>query len=965
LLLLTFFILLGSVESTNGSGYLTYYASNYNILEGTRLYGSVPSSVTNVDDDYFAVASVGTDTSVVTYNPTGYTLLGSTSWTSGTLSNLISNDGVHMVFSSYFSGSDIEYYVDNNTSNVDSITGKGAHSNFTAQQYTPDSVYDTLTEEDTSGAEEILNLYVNADDENKTEWSRAGTNPYLDAIDYNASYVYVSGNNKVVGDFGFTDSGKSTETISSVTVQLYAKQSLVGNNLEVFVWNSSVWTSLGVQGTPSSWDWMNWTATAILNTWTKIDGAKIYIRSRAPSVTFEVDCARLQVDYTPPNYELDLEVQWTAVNYNQEKEELCVYPGTLGNEDLRIDYWNGSSWISLFTDLTANSWNNVSVSLTGATFTMRFKGGMESSDATQDTWNIDAVLLHAWTNQYMSEVEFTGSSNTYSWEQLDWTFASAWTTASVSVTIQLYNYALGDYPISGNGFIAYTSNAIADTDETKTLTITTDHQHFRDSSGNWKIKVKGAKTTATQFDFKADWCKLELTHWSEYKVSTEFLFSTMTSNTTQLNFTVVNHYSIAGVGVTIQVWNYSASAWATSGEAYLEYTSSGTNEIKLLSINTNPQFHTSNGNAKIKITGVSSTTTQYQQEINQIKLVYSYAVDSPIHDVATINVTASATDVVSGQVINITVVVKNNGTVTETFNVTLFYNETAIETETVTNLAPGDQKTLGFTWNTTGVAEGSYGIRAEADSVSEEANKNNNVYTGPLIRVATKTSLQPFNWAILCALLVVFGIVSLSAVKLLGKKRTKPPVEKKTPKLSGWQQMVGKTMLLEIDQTSDYQKVLSSFVSEVKNSDEPLFIVTNENSTLHSEFSGDHNVRFLLLTSKASSPQPLNEKETYLPADDLSALLHSCEEIKKTAAATTEKTVNLLFDNLSDIILRCGFERTYKFARSLLKEISSPKTRVLFLFNPATHDQTIISSIRELFHINLAYANGMEKVETL
>jgi len=385
----------------------------------------------------------------------------------------------------------------------------------------------------------------------------------------------------------------------------------------------------------------------------------------------------------------------------------------------------------------------------------------------------------------------------------------------------------------------------------------------------------------------------------------------------------------------------------------------------LLSINTNPHFHTSNGNAKIKITGVSSTTTQYQQEINQIKLVYSYAVDSPIHDVATINVTASATDVVSGQVINITVVVKNNGTVTETFNVTLFYNETAIETETVTNLAPGDQKTLGFTWNTTGVAEGSYGIRAEADSVSEEANKNNNVYTGPLIRVATKTSLQPFNWAILCALLVVFGIVSLSAVKLLGKKRIKPPVEKKTPKLSGWQQMVGKTMLLEIDQTSDYQKVLSSFVSEVKNSDEPLFIVTNENSTLHSEFSGDHNVRFLLLTSKASSPQPLNEKETYLPADDLSALLHSCEEIKKTAAATTEKTVNLLFDNLSDIILRCGFERTYKFARSLLKEISSPKTRVLFLFNPATHDQTIISSIRELFHINLAYANGREKGETL
>ena len=957
--------MLGSVESTNGSGYSTYYASNYNILEGTYLYGSVPSSVTSVDADYFIVTSVGTDTSVVAHNPTGYTLLGSTSWVSGTVSNLTSNDGGHMVFSSYFSGSDIEDYVDNNTSDVDSITDKGAHSNFTAQQYAPDSVYDTLTEENTSGETGVLNLYVNADDENKTGWSRAGTNPYLDAIDYNTSYVYVSGNNMLVGDFGFTDSGKSTETISSVTVQLYAKQSLVDNNLEVFVWNGSVWTSLGLQGTPSSWDWMNWTATAELNTWTKIDGAKIYIRSRVASGTYEVDCARLQVDYTPTNYELDLEVQWTAVDYNQENEELCVYPGTLGNEDLRIDYWNGSSWISLFTDLTANSWNNVSVSLTGATFTIRFKGGTESSDATQDTWDIDAVLLHAWTNQCTSEVEFTGSSNNYGWKQLNWTFASAWTTASVSVTIQLYNYTLGDYPISGNGFIAYTSNAIANTDETKTLTITTDHQHFRDSAGNWKIKVKGVKTTTTQFDFKADWCKFEPTYWSEYTVSTEFLFSTMTSNTTQLNFTVVNQYNIAGVGVTIQVWNYSGSAWATSDEAYLKYTSSGTNETKLLSINTNPQFHTSNGNAKIKITGVLSTTTQYQQEINQIELVYSYMVDSYIHDVATINVTASATDVVSGRVINITVVVKNNGTVTETFNVTLFYDETAIGTKTVANVAPGDQKTLGFAWNTTGVAKGSYRIRAEADLVSEETNKNNNAYTGPLIRVATQTSLQPFDWAILYALLVVFGVVFLLAVKFLGKKRTKPYIEKKTDKLSGWQQMVGKTMLLEIDPKSDYQKVLSSFVSEVKNSDELLFIVTNENSTLHSTFSGDHNVRFLLLTSKASSPHPINEKETYLPASDLSALLHACEEIKKIAAATTEKTVNLLFDNLSDIILTCGFERTYKFTRLLLKEISSPRTRVLFLFNPAAHDQAVSSSIRDLFHINLAYANGGEKVETL
>lgn len=38
-------------------------------------------------------------------------------------------------------------YVDNNISDVDSSDDKGSHSNFSAQQYSPDSEYDTLTEE--------------------------------------------------------------------------------------------------------------------------------------------------------------------------------------------------------------------------------------------------------------------------------------------------------------------------------------------------------------------------------------------------------------------------------------------------------------------------------------------------------------------------------------------------------------------------------------------------------------------------------------------------------------------------------------------------------------------------------------------------------------------------------------------------------------------------------------------------
>jgi len=118
---------------------------------------------------------------------------------------------------------------------------------------------------------------------------------------------------------------------------------------------------------------------------------------------------------------------------------------------------------------------------------------------------------------------------------------------------------------------------------------------------------------------------------SEHTVSTEFLFSSMTKNTpTQLNFTVVSEYDIASVSVTIQVWNYSASPqeYVNSGQGYDTYSSSGSNQTRYLNITTNPQFYTSNGNAKIKITGVKATPTQYLQKINQVKLVYSYSYSS-------------------------------------------------------------------------------------------------------------------------------------------------------------------------------------------------------------------------------------------------------------------------------------------------------------------------------------------------
>jgi hypothetical protein len=97
----------------------------------------------------------------------------------------------------------------------------------------------------------------------------------------------------------------------------------------------------------------------------------------------------------PVNYELDLEVQWLAADYDEANEWLCIHGGAMGAEDLRVDVWNGTNWIIIFSDLESG-WNSINVSsyLTSHAFKIRFRA---SSDATQHSWEIDATFLHVWS----------------------------------------------------------------------------------------------------------------------------------------------------------------------------------------------------------------------------------------------------------------------------------------------------------------------------------------------------------------------------------------------------------------------------------------------------------------------------------------------------------------------------------------------------------------------------------------
>jgi len=99
-----------------------------------------------------------------------------------------------------------------------------------------------------------------------------------------------------------------------------------------------------------------------------------------------------------------------------------------------------------------------------------------------------------------------------------------------------------------------------------------------------------------------------------------------------------------------------------------------------------------------------------------------------IRDVAVTNIVLSRTWTYPGWPVNITVTVKNNGNASETFNVCTYYDSHVIGTITVNDLASNEERDIIFEWDTTGVAEGNYTIKAEAEHVPYEVNTSDNTF---------------------------------------------------------------------------------------------------------------------------------------------------------------------------------------------------------------------------------------------
>ena len=194
-------------------------------------------------------------------------------------------------------------------------------------------------------------LYVDNFDATWSQWNlNSGSSPYLDAID--SSYVADNQASARVGTFTFADTSVSSSYITSVNVSIYTKQTdsdtPANERVTIALWDGTSWNSLGYVVPATTYGWIIKDATAILNTITKINGAKIYLNhSRIDnSGTVYVDCAKIDFSYEIRN--------WFTIE---------TWYGTLQT----ANYYTVETW---FGTLQCIAWNFVEAWITGHQFTI-------------------------------------------------------------------------------------------------------------------------------------------------------------------------------------------------------------------------------------------------------------------------------------------------------------------------------------------------------------------------------------------------------------------------------------------------------------------------------------------------------------------------------------------------------------------------------------------------------------------
>jgi hypothetical protein len=297
--------------------------------------------------------------------------------------------------------------IENNACNEDGQASKGQESNFVNCQDFSDGDYMTLVEQDYPSGVVNEDLDVDGYTATSTRWSKTAPEPYLNSD--GSGNIYTDKNGRLDRWYTFADTSETGSGYEAIIYVDFDGSDGVAD-VEYYVeWNGDDTPEYVGTFTNPTTTVMNTGVIAGLDTATEINAARIgfkRIGSGTPATI--IDYAYINITKSATNYELDLEYNWTTANFSREIKTICidVHSHTGGIEPLLLMYWNTvtSGWVLLDNDIDTG-WNNITVSgMIDATYGIRLVDSDNTSDGTQDTWNIDCIYLQGYNSTEGDEI---------------------------------------------------------------------------------------------------------------------------------------------------------------------------------------------------------------------------------------------------------------------------------------------------------------------------------------------------------------------------------------------------------------------------------------------------------------------------------------------------------------------------------------------------------------------------------
>jgi parallel beta-helix repeat protein len=224
-------------------------------------------------------------------------------------------------------------------------------------------------------------------------------------------------------------------------------------------------------------------------------------------------------------------------------------------------------------------------------------------------------------------------------------------------------------------------------------------------------------------------------YWSDYNGTGSYVID----ENNQDHYPLVNPYDetkpIADAGPDQLVMNGTTVTFNGSGStdnlgiANHTWTFTDNNTQVLTGVNTNYPFDNV-GNFSVTL-----NVSDYSGNWDTDKMWVNVTETKLIRDVTVTSVKFSPTTVTTGDFVLINVTVANKGNMSETFNLTVYYDSSVVGIENVASLASEANKTLSFNWNTVGVPGGNYTVKAMASIVPGETHTEDNQLTGDKVTI--------------------------------------------------------------------------------------------------------------------------------------------------------------------------------------------------------------------------------------